>query len=167
MESRATGSGFAWGRRKPWIVLGTPLFMLALWQLFVPGDEVSVTSLLGWSALLYLGFTLIDLPHKAWGAELSSDYDERSRVTSWREALSTGGQVLLLAALVGWGTRGVSDAADQLRGIALVVVIALPLLGRRGRAAGPGRADAKALPTSAAGLWQVFDWSPLTPRSCA
>jgi hypothetical protein len=36
--------------------------------------------------------------------------------------------VALLAALVVWGTRGVSDAADQLRGIALVVVIALPLL---------------------------------------
>jgi Na+/melibiose symporter-like transporter len=87
-----------------------------------------VGSLLGWSALLYLGFTMIDLPHKAWGAELSSDYDERSRITSWREGLSAGGQVVLLAALVGWGARGVSDAADQLRGIALVVVIALPLL---------------------------------------
>ena len=120
--------GLAWGRRKPWIVLGTPLFAVSLWQLFVPGQAASVGSLLGWSALLYLGFTMIDLPHKAWGAELSSDYDERSRITSWREGLSTGGQVVLLAALVGWGARGVSDAADQLRGIALVVVIALPLL---------------------------------------
>lgn len=118
----------SWGRRKPWIVLGTPLFVVALWQLFVPGGATSVGSLLGWSALLYLGFTMIDLPHKAWGAELSSDYDERSRITSWREGLSTGGQVVLLAALVGWGAGGVSDAADQLWGIALVVVIALPLL---------------------------------------
>ena len=120
--------GLSWGRRKPWIVLGTPLFAVALWQLFVPGGAASTGSLLGWSALLYLGFTMIDLPHKAWGAELSSDYDERSRITSWREGLSTGGQVALLAALVVWSARGVSDAADQLRGIALVVVIALPLL---------------------------------------
>ena len=117
-----------WGRRKPWMVLGTPLFAVALWQLFVPGGKASTGSLLGWSALLYLGFTMIDLPHKAWGAELSADYDERSRITSWREGLSTGGQVALLAALVVWGARGVSDAADQLRGIAFVVVIALPLL---------------------------------------
>jgi Na+/melibiose symporter-like transporter len=120
--------GLAWGRRKPWIVLGTPLFVVSLWQLFVPGTAASVGSLLGWSALLYLGFTMIDLPHKAWGAELSSDYDERSRITSWREGLSAAGQVVLLAALVAWSARGVSDAADQLRGIALVVVIALPLL---------------------------------------
>ncbi|MDJ0864775.1 MAG: MFS transporter [Myxococcota bacterium] len=117
-----------WGRRKPWIVLGTPVFAVALWQLFVPGGTASTASLLGWSALLYLGFTMIDLPHKAWGAELSPDYDERSRITSWREGLSTAGQVALLAALVVWGARGVSDAASQLRGIALVVVIALPLL---------------------------------------
>ena len=120
--------GLAWGRRKPWMVLGTPVFVLALWQLFVPGEQASMASLLGWSALLYLGFTMIDLPHKAWGAELSSDYDERSRITSWREGLSTGGQVALLVALVWWGARGVSDAADQLHGIAVVVVIALPLL---------------------------------------
>jgi Na+/melibiose symporter-like transporter len=119
---------FGWGRRKPWIVLGTPLFAAALWQLFVPGAAASAGSLLAWSALLYLGFTMIDLPHKAWGAELSSDYDERSRVTSWREGLSTGGQVTLLAALVTASARGVSDAAEQLRGIALVVVVALPLL---------------------------------------
>ena len=116
------------GRRKPWIVLGTPLFAVSLWQLFVPSGGASSTSLLVWSALLYLGFTMIDLPHKAWGAELSSDYDERSRITSWREGLSTGGQVALLVALVAWSARGVSEAADQLRGIALVVVLALPLL---------------------------------------
>jgi Na+/melibiose symporter-like transporter len=120
--------GLAWGRRKPWIVIGTPLFALALWQLFVPRGTASAGSLLGWSALLYLGFTMIDLPHKAWGAELSPDYDERSRITSWREGLSAGGQVVLLAALVVWSARGVSNAANQLRGIALVVVIALPLL---------------------------------------
>jgi Na+/melibiose symporter-like transporter len=91
-----------WGRRKPWMVLGTPIFAFALWQIFVPGETASVASLLGWSALLYLGFTMVDLPHKAWGAELSSDYDERSRITSWREGLSTAGQVTLLAALVLW-----------------------------------------------------------------
>lgn len=27
-----------WGRRKPWMVLGTPLFAVALWQIFVPGE---------------------------------------------------------------------------------------------------------------------------------
>ncbi len=116
------------GRRKPWMIAGVPLFALSVWKILVPGVAVSSTYLLFWSALLYLGFTLIDLPHKAWGAELSTDYDERSRITSWREALSTVGQVLLLGGLVWLASRGVYNAADQLRGVALAVVIGLPLL---------------------------------------
>lgn len=116
------------GRRKPWMLLGVPLFLLSLWRIFVPGGDATSTHLLIWSALLYLGFTMIDLPHKAWGAELSTDYDERSRITSWREAISTVGQVALLAALVWLASRGIEDAADQLRGIAIAVVVALPVL---------------------------------------
>ncbi|MDJ0928640.1 MAG: MFS transporter, partial [Gammaproteobacteria bacterium] len=77
---------------------------------------------------LYLGFTMIDLPHKAWGAELSTDYDERSRITGIREGLSTAGQVLLLAALVWLAAQGVTDDATQLRGIAMVIAVGLPVL---------------------------------------
>ena len=116
------------GRRKPWMLLGAPIFLLALWKIFVPGDQASAAYLAVWSALLYLGFTMIDLPHKAWGAELSTDYDERSRVTGWREAIATLGQVGLLAAVVWLAGRGVEDAADQLRGIAIAIIIGLPIL---------------------------------------
>lgn len=117
-----------WGRRKPWMLLGTPLFLVAIWQVFVPGDSATVGGLLLWSALLYLGFTLIDLPHRAWGAELSTNYDERSRITSVREALSITGQVVLLGFLVVLTTMGLEAGADQLRGIAWLVLISLPLL---------------------------------------
>ena len=117
-----------WGRRKPWLIVGTPLFLAAVWQVFVPGDNASTGYLLLWSVLLYLGFTMIDLPHKAWGAELSTDYDERSRVTSWREALATAGQVGLLAFVLVLGFRGVDGSAEQLRGIAWLIVLALPVL---------------------------------------
>ena len=116
------------GRRKTWMALGLPIFLLSLWKIFVPGEDVTAMSLLGWSAALYLGFTMIDLPHKAWGAELSTDYDERSRIASWREAISTAGQVLLLAALVVLAVQGIEDDALQLRSIAVAVVFALPVL---------------------------------------
>jgi len=116
------------GRRKTWMALGVPLFLVAIWRLFVPGDSASTLHLFLWSAALYLGFTMIDLPHKAWGAELATEYDERSRVTSWREAISTMGQVSLLGVLVWLASQGVDDAALQLRGIAVAVTVALPLL---------------------------------------
>ena len=116
------------GRRKPWMIAGVPLFAVSLWQVFVPGESAGWMHLLIWTTMLYLGFTMIDLPHKAWGAELSTDYDERSRITSWRESLATGGQVLLLLALVWLAGVGVNEADAQLRGIALVVILALPIL---------------------------------------
>jgi Na+/melibiose symporter-like transporter len=136
-----------WGRRKPWLIVGTPLFVVSVWQVFVPGDSASTAHLLVWSALLYLGFTMIDLPHKAWGAELSTDYDERSRIMSWREALSTAGQVGLLVFLVVLGVRGMHAAAGQLRGMAWVIVIGLPILVATAVATVPeGRAERFAHP---------------------
>ncbi len=117
-----------WGRRKPWILMGTPLFGVALWMIFVPTGQVDALYLLVWSSVLYLGYTMMDLPHKAWGAELSIDYDERSRIAGWREAMSTTGQVAMLAFLAVFAERGLVEDAGQLRGVATAVVIALPVL---------------------------------------
>ena len=68
------------GRRKPWMVAGTPLMILSLWMLFVPdsptaiavwsavgGAGVSNLYLFVWISVLYLSFTLVDLPYRAWG----------------------------------------------------------------------------------------------------
>lgn len=119
---------FRGARRKPWMLLGAPLLMLAAWQLLVPPEGAGVWWLFVWSTLLYLGFTMIDLPHKAWGAELSTDYDERSRITGVREAIGTAGQVALLAALAIAAAYGLSDADSQLGAIAIAIVVGLPLL---------------------------------------
>jgi Na+/melibiose symporter-like transporter len=130
------------GRRKPWIVFGTPVKLLALWMLFVPDSDfaVAVWSALGgngvsnlylfvWISALYLGFTLVDLPYRAWGAELSSDYDERSRVTGWREAFGYGGTMMALLIPIGiafWLAQ--PGAANALYGVAVVVIVLMPLL---------------------------------------
>ena len=92
---------------------------MAVWQVFVPPPDATVAHLLLWSALLYLGFTMIDLPHKAWGAELSSDYDQRSRITSVREALATLGQIGILGLLVVLALQGIEAAQAQLEGFGL------------------------------------------------
>jgi Na+/melibiose symporter-like transporter len=118
------------GRRKPFIAAGAPLLLLAIWQLFVPGERgsVGVAHLAAWTALLFLGFTIVDLPYKAWGAELSTDYSERSRVAAWREGAGFVGQILLLLLLLVLGLQGIEKAPDQLHAIAVALVAALPLL---------------------------------------
>ena len=86
------------GRRKPWIILGVPLMMLAIYKLFIPGTEVSITYFVVWMMLMYLGSTIINIPYGAWGAEISPDYHQRSRVVGGREGWTLIG--LLISALI-------------------------------------------------------------------
>ena len=86
------------GRRKPWIILGVPLMMLAIYKLFIPGAEVSVMYFIVWMMLMYLGSTIIGIPYGAWGAEISPDYHQRSRIVSGREGWTLIG--LLISALI-------------------------------------------------------------------
>lgn len=130
------------GRRKPWMLLGTPLKVLSLWMLFVPesafsqavwaalgGQTVSNLYLFFWISALYLGFTLVDLPYRAWGAELSPDYDERSTVTGWREAFGYCGTLMSLIIPLLLATRfGMPGASNALFGIAVAVVVLMPTL---------------------------------------
>jgi len=73
------------GRRKPWVLGGAPLLMLSLYMLFVPPADPSAWYFGFWVVLLFLAFTIVDLPYHAWGAELTTDYDERTKVTARRE----------------------------------------------------------------------------------
>ena len=62
-----------WGRRRVWVVAGTPLVLLSVWMLLVPSEGAGWPHLLGWSLALYIGWTMVILPHNAWGAELSGE----------------------------------------------------------------------------------------------
>ena len=81
------------GRRKPWILAGAPLLMLSLYMLFVPPDHPTIWYFGFWIVVLYLAFTVIDLPYFAWGAELSPVYDERTHITGRREQFHFAGTV--------------------------------------------------------------------------
>ncbi|GGC88432.1 MFS transporter [Halopseudomonas salina] len=85
------------GRRKPWIFVGTPLVLIGTVMLFMPPEGVGVGHLLFWTVFMYLGWTMVTLPYGAWGAELSPLYHQRSRVTASREGYVLIG--LFLAAL--------------------------------------------------------------------
>jgi len=86
------------GRRRPWLLFGTPLMMLGVYNLFIPTEGAGLVYFLAWLAIFFLGSTMIALPHRAWGAELSPDYHQRSRVTAAREIYVLVG--LMVAAAV-------------------------------------------------------------------
>ena len=119
--------------------MGTPQNLDGRWRavddglgyaLFVATSPVTNLYLLGWSMLLWLGWTMINIPYYAWGAELSTDFDERTQITGWRQAWGFAGNISVLlvpvaaAKLFGYG--GV--AREALVIIAGMVLILLPLL---------------------------------------
>ena len=73
-----------WGHRKPWLLAGSFIAVVACWYLYVPPGTVSATYFLVWFLLAYFGWTISEIPYRAWMAELSEDYDERTRIATWR-----------------------------------------------------------------------------------
>lgn len=117
-----------WGRRKVWVVAGVPVFVLASWMLFVPPENVTALYFAGWLVLYWLGFSMINIPYYAWGAELSPDYHERTRITTWRTIAGTLGSFSFLAIpAIRQQIFGVGgEPGGVLATIAVIGVIAIP-----------------------------------------
>jgi glycoside/pentoside/hexuronide:cation symporter, GPH family len=115
------------GTRKPWMVLGAVVVGVGTWFLFNPAADAGLAHLLAWYLLVTLGWTLVEIPHTAMAAELSTGYHERSRIMLWRQLLGFAGGILFMASpmlLIG-GTTEFSPAV--MRSLALFIMIALPL----------------------------------------
>ncbi len=85
------------GRRKPWILAGTPLLMVSIYMLFRPPENPTALYFGFWVVAIYFAFTLVNLPYLAWGAELTPDYNERTKVTGRREQFHYLGVVIATA----------------------------------------------------------------------
>ncbi len=73
-----------WGRRKPYIFIGsiiTGLSYIAMWQVYPENSELyNFTYFLLTSIVFYLGLTIFATPYVAMGYETSKDYHERTRL---------------------------------------------------------------------------------------
>ena len=97
----------AGARRKPWIAIGAVFAGIGLVQVLNPPAGATAGYLLGWSIVLYAGWTMVAVPYLTWGAELSRNYDQRARITSWREGTAligivAAGIVNAVAVQAGW-----------------------------------------------------------------
>ena len=97
-------------RRKPWILIGAGLAGFGLIMLLDPPPGADGFYLLTWSMTLYAGWTMVAVPYMAWGAELHQDYNERTRITGWRESLALLG-VVGAGGLAAYVTETASAAA--------------------------------------------------------
>lgn len=91
-----------WGRRRPWMLLGTITMPLAFVMLFSVPDFDSWQPRFAWVMAWYLVaatcFTVYVIPYVSMPAEMTNSYHERTRILSWRMAFVVVG-ILLSGAL--------------------------------------------------------------------
>lgn len=89
-----------YGRRHPFMFAAPGPILIALFFIFNPPDSVNTDfQLFAWytafTIFLRVSLTLFTVPHLALGAELSDDYDERSKVMSYNTLFGYVGVVFM------------------------------------------------------------------------
>jgi Na+/melibiose symporter-like transporter len=114
------------GRRKFWILLATPALMAAVWPLFSPPETASALYLGSLLFLFYIAWTLLEIAHAAWPADLTSESADRTRLIAWREWAGVIGMVAVLAAPVVWLGKS-APLGDQLKVMGGLLLLVVPL----------------------------------------
>lgn len=91
-----------WGRRHPWLY-GAALPIMIGWVLLWNPPQTSTTATLGWlfvvAVLVRSAVSAYEVPSQAMAAELSADYDERTRIMAYRYLFGwAGGLIMLIGA---------------------------------------------------------------------
>ena len=116
-----------WGHRKPWLIVGSGIAVVACWFLYVPPGEVTTTYFLVWFLLAYLGWTISEIPYRAWMAEISQDYNQRTRIATWRTFALYMGMLSFYGIPYLPFFETTEFTPETLRFTAIVAGIALPL----------------------------------------
>jgi GPH family glycoside/pentoside/hexuronide:cation symporter len=115
------------GRRKPWLIASGALTMLSAWFLFNPPPHPSQAYFFVWYVAIFFAWTLIEIPHIAWAAEITRDYRQRSRVFAFRMFFEFAGGLsfFLLPLLPIFSSHAVTP--ETLRFLAKLVLVAAPV----------------------------------------
>lgn len=117
-----------WGRRRPFILLGTLPLAAAFWFLLTPPAGLAGARLglyfMGMMVLLYTARTVVEVPLTGLGPELAQDYHERTRLGAYREFNGNIGDLiglivplLVMAAFAGDGDAAAARTAFRLTGL--------------------------------------------------
>lgn len=99
-----------WGRRS-WIVVGAALSLISIAALFMPPGSLFpetavkggltegpiITYLYVFFVAGFLGWTICEIPYLAWGTEITSDYDQRTKLFSYKTAIGYVGAFVFVA----------------------------------------------------------------------
>lgn len=114
------------GRRKTPIIAGALLLPAAFYALAHPARGAGALWLLGFSLLVYTGWSLLNIPYLALNAELTPHYHDKTRLAAARE---TGAILGVVTALVlPYALSVAEDAESTLRLLGNLLLFTSPIL---------------------------------------
>jgi len=84
-----------WGRRS-WLVAGVLVSLLAICPILVWAENLTPGLFCVLMLLCFLGWTLAEIPYLAWGTEIAANYDERTKLFSYKAAMGYLGSLIYL-----------------------------------------------------------------------
>ncbi len=111
------------GRYRVWLIGSAPILLIGTWKLFFAGPGVSEVYLFAWLTVMYVGFSILVLSQVAWGAVLTDDYDERSKVYAFGAVTGVLGGVLALLVPILLGKEG----AEGVEVMGWIILISVPI----------------------------------------
>ena len=116
------------GKRKPWVAAGAVIAVIAIYILFTPPATAGPIYLLLASMALYLGWTVLEIPYRAWSGELTRSYAERSRISVWIAVMGALGTIVFMGVSLLPMFKDAEIGPDTLKVMAIVVMVLLPAL---------------------------------------
>ena len=121
------------GRRRPFIVLGSILIAIALVFLFNPPTASTAWNTVWfafWIYSLFLFWTVVTVPYESLGPEITFDYNERTALFAWRDGFLIAGTLVAAAspALVETIFQTSDDAAGERAKFFWISIIYAPLV---------------------------------------
>ncbi len=144
------------GRRKIFMVLSAPLVGVSVWFLFNPDASDGAAYLLFWTIAIYIAGTLSIVPTSAWAAELSPDYNQRSRITGTRVGFGLTGTLAALVIPTLFVTNEANALGDTLRLITGLVIVTLVAATLWAALRVPDTADTKLPRDSIKSAWTLM-----------
>ncbi|HEY1706958.1 MAG TPA: MFS transporter [Rhizomicrobium sp.] len=118
------------GSRKPWIIAGGILSVIGCYFLYMPQSKPGALYFLIWSSVVYFAWSMMTVPYDAWGAELSGDYEERARISTYKGMIGAIGSIAFLGAPIFlsafFGFKSTEMTPEVMRIVGLSVIILLP-----------------------------------------
>jgi glycoside/pentoside/hexuronide:cation symporter, GPH family len=117
------------GSRKPWVAAAMFFLAAGAFPLFNPPEDATFVYFAIWSTVLYLGFTMFEVPRNAWGSEVTRDYLERSRIAATVGMFNIGGSltVYMLPIVMSQFTGTSVIGESTMRGISTLYLCIMPI----------------------------------------